>query len=178
MKLTAYLLLALLPLLEASPVLEAGLSARAKSSNGKTTTDKSSTGKSAGSAYNVLNPKTGCVPATCGKTCKRDLDAGIALLVPRADAPTSPAAKTEDGLSLWTKQVFSTKPPNLNIGGDFKPTSQFFTWQEMGTKKFATLAGLFGCASVVTVSDCGVFMVSRTDIQSSSLSLKNANTSA
>lgn len=91
MKLTAFLFLISLPFLQASP-LAAGLSPR------KTTL------KSTTAAYNVLKPKTGCIPQTCGK-CKRDVD-----LLPRANVPYSPVEKTETGLNVWTKGVFD---PNL-----------------------------------------------------------------
>lgn len=147
MKITAFLFLASLPILQASP-LATGLSGRSTTSK---STDKGST---AVSVYNVLKPNTGCIPGTCG-TCKRD-----ATLLPRADAPTTPAEKTEAGLNGWTKAVFGSPSKELDIGNAPVPAAQFFTWDKLGDAKFVTLAGLFGCASVVVVSDAGVYMAS------------------
>lgn len=150
---SAILLLASLPCLQATP-LAADLSLRG-------TTAKAAT-KGTSSVYNVLKPTVGCVPATCGARCKRDREERDASgLLSRADAPVTPAAKTEAGLNAWTKQVYASAPKDLDIGTPQYPTMQFFKWEDLKDTKFVTVAGLFGCASVVVVSDCGVYMVSR-----------------
>lgn len=193
MKLTAFLLLAVLPFLEASSPAEAGLVARANSkgttpkvdttkpkvdttqpkvdttkpkvdtTKPKEDTTKPKAGTTDTSKYNAVRPKTGCIPATCGKACKREFEprfAAAAALNKRENAPTSPPLKNKDGLDDWTKKVFRSPNVPLDIGGRPTPKAIFGTWDSLGDSKFVTMFGLYGCGSVVVVSEKGFYMVS------------------
>lgn len=143
MQFNALLLLIAAPLLQASPL------AAAKA-------------KPAGKSW--LGLTTGCTPTACKtSTCKRD-DLSLRnadSLLPRGQATLEPADKTEKGLNEWTKEVWAATKHNLNINGGGAgetPTSQLVQWENTGLQ-FATVGGLYGCASVVVVSTCGVYMV-------------------
>lgn len=141
MKFSALLLLIAAPLLQASPLA-------------------ASKAKPAGKSW--LGLTTGCTPTAC-KTCKRD---NLSLrnadsLLPRGQATLEPSQKTAEGLNEWTKDALAASKHNLNINGGGAgetPTSQLIQWDKTGLQ-FATVGGLYGCASVVVVSSCGVYMV-------------------
>jgi hypothetical protein len=121
------------------------------------------------SGFNAVHPTTGCIPANCkGPACKNKKDSLFAPneLLPRADAPTSPADKTDSGLNKWTSEVYNSNHKILTQGGDvpgpMAPTSMFFPFSGTGSAKFSIVEGLFGCASVIVVSNDGVYLVSVT----------------
>lgn len=128
----------------------------------------------------LLRPTKGCIPRNCkkcgkpvtsksksGKKTGRKSVRSVSLHGPvlsRRAASFSPAEKTAAGLHKWTSEVWSTAPKDLDIdafSGDFKPTSFFVKWSELGEgNKFVTLKSLSGCASIVVVSEVGVYIVS------------------
>lgn len=132
----------------------------------------------------VIYPSSGCNKKTCTAsgstyTCKRDspfttvsTPDEYTYLLERTDTTygslSVPAAKTEAGVTAWTKTVLaSASNKNLDLGASLPgspPTSQFIKWGSSDV--FASIQGLYGCTSIVIVSRCGVYQVSTCGMRS------------